>query len=258
MTREIPDLMESEILIVTALGWEARQVLRHVSAREPSRDGSAVLWRATAGERRVAVLKTGVGPNLATRAIRWAGDIVRPASVIVTGCAGALASTCDVGSVVVATEVIDGRDRRSWPTSAAWCERYLRAARAASLDVRAGKLFTSTTILESATSKSTLATELGADAVEMEAAPIAAWAASANIDFGAARVIVDDAQTIMPLEIAAITGPDGAPNVRKLIAAIANRRALARELAALGTATFKCKRALSALHRQLFRDLIGR
>jgi adenosylhomocysteine nucleosidase len=247
--------MNGEILFVTALGWEARQVLRHVSAREPSREGNAVLWRATAGARAVSVLRTGVGPALAQRAIRWAGDIVRPDAVVVTGCAGALVPACAVGSVLVASEVIAGAEPRSWPTSSAWSERYLRAARSASLEARAGRLYTSTEIVDSPLAKKAIAERLGAEAVDMETSAIAEWAAGESVELAAVRVIVDDAATVIPLELATVTRPDGAPNLRKLIAALRRRPALGRDLAALGRAGLRCRRALASLHRELFRGL---
>jgi adenosylhomocysteine nucleosidase len=247
--------MNGEILFVTALGWEARQVLRHLSAREPSREENAVLWRATSDARAISVVRTGVGPALATRAIRWAGAIVRPAAVVVTGCAGGLAPACAVGSVVVASEVVAGADRRTWSTSPAWSERYLRAARSASLDARTGRLYTSEAILESPLAKSAVAERLGAEAVDMESSAIAEWAAAENVELAAARVIVDDAATVMPLELATFTGSDGAPNLRRLLNALRHRPRLGRDLAALGRATLRAKRALAALHRELFRDL---
>jgi nucleoside phosphorylase len=246
--------MNGEILFVTALGWEARQVLRHLSAREPSRERNAVLWRATGGARNISVLRTGVGPALAANAIRWAGAIVRPAVVVVTGCAGGLAPACVTGSVLVASKIA-GPDQRRWPTSPAWSERYLRAARSASLDARAGLLYTSVEILDSPLAKKAIVERLGAEAVDMETSAIAEWAAKEGVELAAARVIVDDSASGMPLEIAAVTGPGGAPNLRRLIAALRRRPALGRDLAALGRATFRCKRSLRVLHRELFRDL---
>ncbi len=244
-----------EILFVTALGWEARQVLRHLSAGEPVRDRHAVLWRTTRG---ISVLQTGVGPALAARAIRWAGSIVRPAVVVVTGCGGALADELAPGDVVVATSIIDGRSGMSWPTSAAWREHHARAATSAALRLREGSLYTSEEILVSPDAKRSVAAPTGALAVDMESAAIAEWAASERIELAAARVVVDEASATVPSELAAITGPGGGPNFRRLFGAIGKRPGLALELAALGMATARCSRALAALNRELLRELLVR
>ena len=65
-----------------------------------------------------------------------------------------------------------------------------------------------------------------------------------EIQPGARRpaAIVDDAATVIPLELATVTRPDGAPNLRKLIAALRRRPALGRDLAALGRAGLRCCR----------------
>jgi len=247
------DSTDGEILFVTALGWEARQVLRHLPAGEPAREGRAVLWRTKGKARAISVLQTGVGPALAARAIGWAGAIVRPEAVVVTGCAGALADDLAPGDVVIADEIVDGRDGQSQPTSARWRERYRAAASAAALRCRQGALYTSESILLSANEKRSLGSGSGAVAVDMETAAIAQWAASEGVELAAARVIIDDATAIVPAELAAITGAGGAPDVRRSMAALGKRPALARELASLGIAMFRCRRALAALHRELFR-----
>jgi len=89
----------------------------------------------------------------------------------------------------------------------------------------------------------------------METSAIAEWASGAGVELAAARVIVDTAGAIVPPELATITGPDGAANVRRLIAAFGKRPLLARDLGLLGIATMRCAKALGALHGALLAEL---
>jgi adenosylhomocysteine nucleosidase len=246
--------VQSEILFVTALGWEAQQVLRQLSRPAATRDGRATLWRSKCNLPSISVLQTGIGPALAARAIRWAGPIVRPSLVIVTGCAGALAEGLGTGDVVVADEIV-GEGGAAWPTSGAWSDRYVRAAAGASLASRRGRLHTSAAILRSPGDKRSVAARSGAIAVDMETAAIAEWAAAERVELAAARVVVDDVRAVVPPELATITGPGGEPDLRRLILAIGKRPALVRELGSLGFATIRCRRALGSLHRVLIAEL---
>jgi hypothetical protein len=63
--------------------------------------------------------------------------------------------------------------------------------------------------------------------------------------------VVDEASALVPSELLAITGPDGAPSPRGLLKAIVGRPGLAVELAGLGWATLRCSRALATVHREL-------
>src|SRR6185295_9288989 len=102
--------------------------------------------------------------------------------------------------------------------------------------------------------KRSVARQTRAVAVDMETAAVAEWAAGEGMEIAAARVVVDEASALVPSELAAITGPGGAPQLRKLFGAIGSRPALTLELASLGWATIRCSRALAALHRELLAD----
>ena len=246
--------MSGEILFVVALGWEERAVSRSGAIKRRKESGIARLSEVDAGGRKVHVLRTGVGAVRAAAAVRWAIAELRPAVVVSTGCAGALVPGLGGGELVIATEIItaDGVCR---PASSAWRERYRHAAERAGLPVREGRLFTSEQILLGPRDKGIAAERAGAVAVEMEAAATIDCARAAGIEVGAARVILDRVDLPIPAEVSSIATPTGRTSPQRLFAALARRPALAFGLLRLGAAVPRCRRALSRLHRELFRDL---
>jgi adenosylhomocysteine nucleosidase len=246
--------MSLKVLVVAALSWEARQVMRHVEALRSSRDGGFALWSGHHRGVEVSIVQTGIGPERAARALSWVQRSLRPDAVLSTGCAGGLTPGLVPGEVVVCEEVItpDGLSR---PTSIAWCERYGAAAAAAALPVRRGAILSNPVIVTITAEKRRLAAAAGALAVEMEAAAIAAWAAEIGAQFAAARVILDSAEMPIAADVAALTSGSGGLSPRRLLAAVTRRPSIVRDFLAIGAAARRCRAALDALHRELFRGL---
>lgn len=242
--------MDTAVLFVAALDWEAKQIVRHVASPAVSVRGLAKLWRGRVGEREIAVLRTGVGPTRAATALTWAAEAVRPAVVLSTGCAGGLVDTLVTGDVLVADEVVGG-DGRCWPTGARWCERYVAAAERAGARVFAGRVFTSAQVIDGTAAKRAAAARACALAVDMEGAALAERAAAMGLEFAAARVILDAAATSIPRELIRASGETGRPSARRLLSAVLRRPALVSELWALGCSAAACRRVLCAIHREL-------
>lgn len=247
--------MGKPLLFVVALPWEKRAIARQLKTSSAGRSGAAELERGVDQHRNIWFLRTGMGPERADRAIRWAAEIVQPHAVISTGCAGSLAAGLAAGDVIAPHDVVDA-DGRKWPTSPRWRERYERAAAAAGIRAWSGRIATTARVLSGCEEKRRFAERTTAIAVEMEGAAIAAWASAAKIDFAAVRVIVDSLEMAIPMEVLVLSTQAGRVSPLRLLRAIFGRPAIVRELWSLGTAAAKCRRALSAIHRQVWRDLL--
>ncbi|HXR96027.1 MAG TPA: hypothetical protein VN718_09110 [Rhizomicrobium sp.] len=128
------------------------------------------------------------------------GDI---RGVISVGLAGALSPLLKVGDVVIADQVIHGRE--TWRCSDLW-----RIALLANLaEAHQGPVAASATILEDAKAKAALYDDTGALAVDMESAPAARFAAARNLPFAVLRVISDDARHVLPPAALVAMKPDG-------------------------------------------------
>ena len=221
----------------------------------PHASGVARLRQAQWGELSLWILRTGVGPERAAGATRWAIDIVRPRAVVSTGCAGALLEGIGTGDVIVADEIVtaDGTTR---PTNSRWSERYRQAAASAGIGARRGRLFTSTEMLLGPGAKRAVAERTGAIAVDMEAAAVADCGHAAGTEVGVARVILDPLDLSIPSELPAVTTDSGRPSLARLLTAIARRPRLAADLIRVGASVPRCRAALATLHRELRRGLL--
>ncbi len=246
--------MDAPVLFVAALDWEAKQIVRHVASVAVSASATAKLWTGSRGQRRIAVLRTGVGPERAAAGLAWAAEEVRPGVVLSTGCGGGLAESLATGDVLVADEVTGG-DGRCWPTSSIWRERYVAAVERGGARVFVGRLLSSAEVIDGPAAKRDAAARARALAVDMEGAALAERAALLGVEFAAARVILDSVATSIPRELLLATGASGRPAARRLLSAVVRRPALVSELWALGAAAAACRRVLLDVHRELMSSL---
>jgi adenosylhomocysteine nucleosidase len=246
--------MPDPILITVALGWEEAAISRGALLSELHVSGAARLRHAQWGDVSLWILRTGVGPERAARATRWAIDIVRPRAVVSTGCAGALLAGIDTGDVIVADEIV-AANGTARPTNRRWGERYRQAAASAGIRARGGRLFTSAEMLLGPDAKRAVAERTGAIAADMEAAAVADCGHSAGAEVGVARVILDPFDLAIPPELPAFTTGSGGPSLARLLTAIARRPRLAADLIPLGASVPRCRAALATLHRELRRGL---
>lgn len=241
--------MKSRILFITALGWEAQTILRHLPAGRHDRVDLLTLWRARWGGHDFWVLKGGIGIESTRRALRWAAEITRPDAIISSGCAGALSPAVAVGDLVVATEICTdgGMIHRS---SADWIDRYLAAATAAGVTARVGRLLTSPGVIATAEDKRRAGMETQSLAVEMEGAAVAEWAYENGIEFMAARAILDSVSMTLP-DMTRLVGPGGRPRPARILLAVLRHPPFLRQFVALRAAMKQCQASLSAVHGAL-------
>ena len=196
----------TRVLVLTALDIEARGLARHLGL---SRMPGARLAHFFGGALEVAAVGLRAA-RLAERAENWrARDLV-----ISAGVCGALAPALSVGALVVPTVVL-GPDGGRWSTTSV-------AGLAAD-----GALLTVGDVVESAAQKARLWMETGALAVDMESAPILAWARERGTPAAVVRAVADDAERGIPAALAAAVRDDGRVRpLRAVSAALARATAL--------------------------------
>jgi nucleoside phosphorylase len=115
-----------------------------------------------------------------------------------TGCAGALVPGLGPGAVVVATRIVDDRGVMAGRASDAQAQAVQRWAQARGIPARPGAFVSVARPLLSAAEKRSAHDRLGAIAVEMEGAALAAAAAERGVSFLAVRVILDGVDVAVP------------------------------------------------------------
>jgi adenosylhomocysteine nucleosidase len=141
-----------------------------------------------------SLVQSGPGPERAAQCATAA--VAAGAQALVSwGLAGGLSADVTPGTVVVPRRVIMQRGE-VFVAAVAWRERL--AVLASEFTVSEGDLLTVPSPLGSPAAKAAAATALGAVAVDMESAAIAAVAARARVPFVALRVVVDAQRDAVP------------------------------------------------------------
>jgi adenosylhomocysteine nucleosidase len=155
----------------------------------------------------IVLVANGPGPKLAG----WAAEIARKhqelRGLVSTGFCGALHPALEPCDIFVATEVLGVAHALSVPRSHS-CET--------------GKLLSIDRVVSTASEKADLH-QTGADAVEMEAAAVAAKAAEWNLPFFCVRVVTDTAAESFPLDFNRMRDADGRFSRIKILTAALRR-----------------------------------
>lgn len=171
--------------------------------------------------------------------------LARGADALISfGVAGALDPQLRPGDLLVAETIVTG-DGNRYNTTPAWSDGVARTFEAATT-VRRGVIATSETPLMTAKAKHSIGEALGAIAVDMESAGVAAAAARRGVPFIAIRAIGDPASRDLPKAALAGLAPDGATRPAAVIARLALRPWELFSLIQLGNET---ARALKTLRR---------
>jgi adenosylhomocysteine nucleosidase len=178
------------VVIFAAMRWECLPLVRQLRRVERHHTPAAGVWRGAIGDRRVAVVRTGIGLERAAAAAA-AVEIGGADLIVSTGCAGGLAATLAAGDLVLATAIAGADGAPSMAVDAAARTRAGEAARRAGLTILEGPMLCSPVVLPGAAEKQAAYARTGAVAVEMESAAIARRAAAAGIPFMSVRVVLD-------------------------------------------------------------------
>jgi adenosylhomocysteine nucleosidase len=170
-------------VLTRALGPAGRIACAGASAAR-AREGALRLLAQGAG----ALISFGIAGGLDPALVP--GDLVLPERVVAPG------------APAIAT---DDEWRAKW------------AAAAAGLPVAAGTLADSAGIVTGVADKQTLHRSTGAEAADMESYAVGEVAAEAGVPFAAVRAVADPAGRPLPRSVIGIIGPDGLPDIDRLI-----------------------------------------
>jgi adenosylhomocysteine nucleosidase len=102
-------------------------------------------------------------------------------------------------------------------TDTRWRSRWAAAATATGLRSVGGGLLDSAQVVAAVADKRALHVSSGAVAADMESYAVARVAAEAGVPFAAVRAIADPAERPLPRAVIGIIGPDGLPDIDRLI-----------------------------------------
>jgi nucleoside phosphorylase len=182
----------------------------------------------------------GIGPERAAAFCRGLEDRVDWSCLALLGWAGGLAPELSAGDAILADAVL----APDAPPLACPPPRAIALA-----GVRVGPMLTVAQALFTPAAKRG-ARETGALAVEMEAYPLAAWAAARGLPFVHARVILDAVEEPLP-DLGGALDAFGRPRLSYLLRRVSQRPALVPELWRLGRRGRALRPRLSALARDV-------
>jgi hypothetical protein len=230
--------------ILFALGREARSFWKEFPKQERLEGSPCPAWFAGPSWLTILAMRTGVGPDAASRAADWlvsrpvvAGLPYRPSFVLCAGFAGALDTSLKPGELVLAEDIVS-EDGAVYPTnwpgtlSGVWNPPLHR-----------GRVLTTGAIVPTAKDKRKRREESAALVVEMESAPVARLCAREGIPFGCLRAVVDDAS--MSLHPAIVRATTGGVCLWRLGGALLVRPWLVRDLWKLASLTRLAARQLA-------------
>jgi hypothetical protein len=223
----------THVLVLTAVDVEARGLARHLSL-------SAVRGAAYPHYRSGAVEVACVGLRAAylpERAAAWR----RPALVLAAGACGALAPHLAVGDLVV-PETVRAEAGATYAT-----------APAAPLS-RAGTILTVSEVVATAADKARLWLASSALAVDMESAPILAWALAQGLAAAVVRGVSDAADAAVPPAPARLVGADGRVRPAGALRLALTEPARLADALALGRGTAAAIRTVAAAVAQVARQ----
>jgi nucleoside phosphorylase len=192
----------TRVLVLAAVDVEVRALARRLGL-EPVRGAGWPHFRGGVLE----VVCVGMG---ARRLPERAAACRRPTLVVSAGACGALAPDLAEGDLVVPETVLAPDGTR------------LATAPLAALE-RRGLLLTVAEVAATATAKARLWVETGARAVDMESAPILAWARAEGVPAAVVRAVSDTAAHGVPADLAGLVAPDGRVSPRRALRVMLSR-----------------------------------
>jgi nucleoside phosphorylase len=184
-------------LLIVPTRWESGVVLSRLADAVPDPAWDVPAWRA--GD--LLVIEPGMGPDLAA-ALLPRLELLELQAVWLYGWCGGLAPDLGVGDLVLADATIFAEEegpatRVSHPVPVALVLEMRRLAHRLGQRMVVGPALTSYHVLSSVEQKQTGAAS-GAVAVEMEAGPLAQWAAGRSVPFVHMRVVLDPVGSALP------------------------------------------------------------
>ncbi|MDY7080297.1 MAG: hypothetical protein SXV54_25725 [Chloroflexota bacterium] len=231
-------------VLILPTRWESRAVLKSLSGAAPDPEWDVPTWRIG----NLLIVEPGVGPEL-TAALLPRFEPLKPSvkEVWLLGWCGGLTPELNAGDLVLSDATISaaeagGTMQFPHPPPEALVTRVRRLAKELNLRMIVGPVLTSDHVLASVEQKQDGATT-GAVAVEMEAGPLARWAAAKSIPFVHLRVVLDPLVSPLPPTLLT-TDEHGDFSLRTLLQALTHPREWAA-LWGLIQQTLTARRALA-------------
>ncbi|MBI3621616.1 MAG: hypothetical protein HY208_05445 [Nitrospirae bacterium] len=250
-------------LVCVATAHERHPLMRPLGLTRAGDADAAPLFGGRAGNHRVMVVQTGIGPKRAHGAVVHLLEHWRQEEgclgVISIGVSGGLHPSLPSGAVVIGDcwarvegGRFDGVRTIGPPADRGLCGVALRAADACGMTARTGVLVTVDHLAGAVDEKRALAVRTTGLAVDMESGAVAEAAMAAGIPVVAARVILDPLDEALDIPPERFLRPDGSFSIWKSGFAAAARPA---QLPALWSLGRRSSRAMALLGRWLCRML---
>jgi nucleoside phosphorylase len=191
------------LLVAAALEEELKTGIDLCQRKQKISHRKISLWQAERDDKRIAFLRTGVGPKRAAVNIEEALQMIDCSQILVIGYAGALDPELKLGDLVVAKRALafslDATNhdwdhiRLDGTFNLTNCEMLLHTAKSANLPAYSGDVLTSAYVLGDPVHKHLLYDRFHASIVDMETAALARVAASRSVPLACIRVVSDEA-----------------------------------------------------------------
>jgi len=197
----IPQTSKPTWIIAGAVDSELRGIRARLSPGKPGKMKQGEAWVGSWKGEPIRLLRTGVGPRKAARALESAlARGGRSRGVLSIGYAGALRAEYRVGDLVIPGEVrsIAPLPQESFLPDSALFQRVCDAARSSRRAFHTHRMLTSDRVIADSAEKRRLGLTHEAGSVEMESAAVAGVAARLSIPFLAVRVVSDSVTFTLP------------------------------------------------------------
>lgn len=221
------------LVLCAALPLEVKALCQRLGVPCPAQAGGSVEARLSRGGL-VRILVSGVGQRRMREALRSLGEDQPVAAWLSVGLAGGLEPDLRAGDCVMGGEVVCGHEGEAVSTPA-WlgsgCRRDL--------------LLCVETPVASVEEKAQAHLRTGADAVDMESAAVAQWAAERGEPFGFVRIISDAADEPLDPAVLQCLNRQGMPSAGAAMRLLLKRPRLLPTLIQMGRRSQRCSQRLA-------------
>ncbi|MGR9116693.1 MAG: phosphorylase family protein [Gammaproteobacteria bacterium] len=194
------------------------------------------------------IIYSGAGQDNAARAAK---QLLEKGvdGLISWGCAAGLADDMKPGDLALASQVLT--DGKQYSISIDWHSEVLRRLQDSSITLHAGKLFTSTKLIDRSEEKKRIRQGSQAIALDMESAAIAEVAKLAGLPFLVIRSVADPASADLPGAISASLDNEGQVELARLLRHLLRHPLEVIGLIRLGLHFHAAQKTLKTVARQL-------
>lgn len=220
--------MEQEnIGIIVAMPEEVRPIRRRLGSCRKDRTGRFPVYYFTAGGRRIALIRSGMGTEKAAAATEQLMSIARPRVIISAGLGGGVRPGLDTGDVVIAGQALSLNNGVPELAGTLDNESVLVALRASlptpPFRIVSGATVTTDGIISKKSADHCLPREVINPVLDMETSAVAQAAAGNGIPLVAVRAISDPAAEELLFSLDEITDRDLNISLVKVLLAIARK-----------------------------------